>query len=166
MLEAGGFQILQGQPCGLGPKAFLYPWSLLGLERSDLPNWQRGPVALKRLQSQRAGCTHSPPLKQENKSARETQRRSLPHQSSRAKTHTSSQKAPRSEGSVLDSQPDMGRMGFIGTQHSPYSDGNSGCSLRVSAFSMHEVALRAPDPGLPFYKFSSWLASKTTRPRM
>lgn len=70
------------------PKAFLHSQSLLGLEKSDLPNWQRGPVALKRLQSQRAGCTHSPPLKQENKSIRETQRCFLPYTSPAEPRHT------------------------------------------------------------------------------
>lgn len=34
---------------------------------------------MKRLQSQKVGCTHSPPLKQENKSAKETQK-APPHQ--------------------------------------------------------------------------------------
>lgn len=74
----------------------------------------------------------------------------LPHKSSRGKTHTSTQKAPRSKDLGLDSQPDVGHMGFTGTQNSPFSDGESGCALRASAFRMHEVALRPLDLRLPF----------------
>lgn len=119
---------------------------------------------MKRLQSQKAGCTHSPPLKQENKSAREMLP-TAPDQQNQDKTHTSSPRYPGSKGPAPDRQPLGGHRACTGPQNSPFSDGNSGCSLRASAFSSVKWP-GATGPGLQFPRIWPWIASKTTRPRL